>query len=204
MKELSFNGKIFIVFDSVYEPSDDSFMAAYVILSDCSGEFDLSVDVGSGCGLLSVLLAERSKFTVAVDVSLEAARNTKLNAKRNNVWYKMSVIVGDLLEVFKRKPIFDCMVFNPPYLPESEGDVFIPYKVRIAWSGGRDGRALIDRFLKIFSMFLRFGGVVYLVQSSLSDLSKTLFLLSSLGFRVEVLDEKHFFYETLYLIKVVK
>lgn len=204
MKEFFFNGRSFLVFDFVYEPSDDSFMVANAILRGCLCVFDLSVDVGCGCGLLSILLAEKSKFTVAVDVSVEAARNTMLNAKRNGVWYKMAVVVGDLLEAFKCKPIFSCVVFNPPYLPEDEYDLIVPREFRVAWSGGFDGRLLIDRFLRSFSMFLKCGGEVYLVQSSLSNVDGTLRFLSSLGLRVEIVDEKHFFYETIYLIRVVK
>lgn len=204
MREFSFNGRSFLVFDNVYMPSDDSFMVADAIVSEGCSRYDLSVDVGCGCGLLSILLAEKSKFTVAVDLSLEAARNAMVNAKRNNIWCRVGVVVGDLLKAFKCKPIFDCIVFNPPYLPEDELDKLIPYNFRIAWSGGRSGRMLIDRFLKELRGLLKLGGVVYLVHSSLSNFDETLNALSSLGLKFEVLSEKRFFYESLYLLRVVR
>ncbi|RLE52090.1 MAG: methyltransferase [Candidatus Methanomethylicota archaeon] len=204
MREVSFLDKNFIVFREVYEPSDDSFMLAEAIKSVASGDFELSLDVGCGCGILTLFLSEKSRFVVAVDVNPIAARNAELNVSRGGVKHKVQVLVGNLLSPFKSKPIFDLIVFNPPYLPEDEYDSLVSEKVKAAWSGGRDGRRVIDAFLSTFHQVLKPGGILMLVQSSLSNCDLTLRRLEDLGFEVEVVSVKHFFYESLYVIKAVK
>ncbi len=204
MKVAKFRGRGYVVFDDVYDPSDDSFMLAEAIERIVPSTIGLSLDVGCGCGILTLFLAEKSKLVVAVDVNPSATKNTAINAHRSGLKHKVQVVAGDLLAPFRFKPIFDLVVFNPPYLPEDEHDLLVPDRLRIAWSGGRGGRRVIDAFLSTFHRVVKPGGLLLLVQSSLSNCSLTIRKLRELGFEVEVVSCRRFFYESLYLVKAVR
>ena len=71
----------------------------------------------------------------------------------------------------------------------------------MSWYGGKNGRRIIDRFLDDFDMYLKKNGRMYMLQSSLSDLKKTIEKLKEKGFRSEILKTKKLFFEELIVIK---
>jgi len=200
IKSYGFN---IVVFPKVYLPSDDSYMIADFIYQ-LDNEYDYGLDVGCGCGILTLLLARICKHVVGIDISDLAVKNTLYNVKLNNLQQKVSVIRGDLLTSIKPKPIFDLITFNPPYLPTDDSDNYVCEEELRTWCGGPDGRLLLDRFLDIFKNVLKPSGEVLMVQSSLSNCKKTIEKIISIGFKVSILFEKSFFYEKLYLFKVTK
>ena len=66
--------------------------------------------------------------------------------------------------------------------------------------GGLNGRKIIDLFLYEVKNHLNDGGIVQLIQSSLSDNEKTLNILYELGFIAEIVKKEHFFFEDITLI----
>jgi release factor glutamine methyltransferase len=64
---------------------------------------------------------------------------------------------------------FDVVIFNPPYLPTTEGDR-VPGPVDAALSGGPGGDELMLRFIRGLPDILGHGGRAYLVVSSLTRL----------------------------------
>lgn len=190
------------VFPKVYCPSDDSFMFCDVVMS-LNKEYECGLDVGCGCGILSMLLTRVCKHVVAIDISSNATRNTWYNVKLNSIRHRVSVVRGNLIDPFKSST-FDFIVFNPPYLPLDKCDLYVDEEERMAWCGGVNGRLTIDRFLNTFSRVLRKNGELMFLQSSLSDLQKTLEKLHEMGFEASVIFEKSFFFEKLYLIRVVR
>jgi release factor glutamine methyltransferase len=190
------------VFPKVYCPSDDSFMFCELIKSLNKG-YECGLDVGCGCGILSMLLTRVCKHVVAIDISGNATRNTWYNVKLNSIQNKISIVRGNLVDPFKPST-FDLIVFNPPYLPADKYDLYIDEEERMAWCGGVDGRLIIDRFIDAFPYMLRKNGELLLLQSSLSNPQKTLSKLYEMGFEVSVVLEKSFFFEKLYLIRAVR
>jgi len=98
---------------------------------------------------------------------------------------------------------FDYILFNPPYLPTTKSDK-IKGKLNLALDGGKDGRKVLDRFLKEFDRYLKPGGKIYLVHSSLSNWEKTKMILKKKGFGAKILEEQAFFFEKIYLLRIVK
>jgi len=98
---------------------------------------------------------------------------------------------------------FDLIIFNPPYLPTTQKER-LPKPENFAYDGGLDGRKIIDNFLDEFEKYLSKKGVVLLLQSSLNNLEKTKYKLHKNNFLVEVVNEKNFFFETLYVLKITK
>jgi release factor glutamine methyltransferase len=73
-----------------------------------------------------------------------------------------------------------------------------------AYDGGADGRSVLDRFLPRFDQYLKPGGTLLLVQSSLNDKDKTVSILAGMGYSVRIAAEQPFFFERLYLIEARK
>jgi release factor glutamine methyltransferase len=72
------------------------------------------------------------------------------------------------------------------------------------WDGGRSGRKIIDRFLIEVEKFLKKKGRILMVQSTLSNVEKTIQKLSKKGFSVKVLEKKDFDFETLVCFEAFK
>jgi len=197
-KEVFYGGLSFIVFDGVYEPAEDTFLLA----RNLSVSFgDRVLDVGTGCGILAVLAALKASYVLAIDINPHAVRCARENAHRNGVLDKIDFICCNLLSPLRRRQMFDLIVFNAPYLPE-EGE---PRSwLERAWYGGVDGRKVIESFLESFSDYLKPGGRLLLVQSSLSDVEKTMLMLRGMGYDAKVADVAESFFETITLISAIK
>ncbi len=177
----------------VYEPAEDTLLLAENLTVEEGTDV---LEVGVGTGLLALLCATKARRVVAVDVSKEAAICARLNAKLNNI-KNVEVLRGDLLGAFREGALFDLIIFNPPYLPE-DGEAASP-----SWSGGKNGRAVIDRFIARAKNYLKEGGRLLTIGSSLSDYEKTLVALEASGFKARVLSKRKFFFEELAVIEAV-
>jgi len=96
-----------------------------------------------------------------------------------------------------KKEKFDFIAFNPPYLP-SDG---------VKWSdldGGKDGRKVIDRFLKQAGKYLAPKGVVLLLVSSLNKPEEIERMLFENNFSVKIAATKKLFFEELLVFKARK
>jgi len=198
-KKVFFEDKGFHVFEEVYEPSEDTFLLAERLEVEHN---ETVLDMGTGCGILAVICALKARLVVAVDVNPHAVRCAKLNAKSHKVSERMCIVRGDLFEPLKEGDLFDLILFNAPYLPTEEDE---PEDwVSRGWSGGNIARDLIDCFLKHASSYLKPGGRILLVQSTLSDVGQTLEELERQGFEARVLAERKAFFESIALIEASK
>lgn len=80
------------------------------------------LELGAGCGLISVYAARRGAKVTASDISLKSTVNVLTNAKRHDV--EIKVVRSDLFDEISTYP-FDYIVVNPPTVkqnPEKEED----------------------------------------------------------------------------------
>jgi len=174
----------------VYEPAEDTFLLAEALEVN-PGE--RALDVGTGTGLIALLMARKAKYVLGVDINPKAIELARKNALLNgirNVEFKLS----DLFENVSGR--FDVIAFNAPYLP---GEPEEP--IDFALVGGEEGREIIDRFIREVSDYLTENGRIYLVQSSITGIGETLNLFRELGLRAEVVARKHLFFEDIVVIR---
>jgi release factor glutamine methyltransferase len=161
---------------------------------------DKVLDMGTGCGIIGIIAAKESQKVLAIDVNPHAIKCANINAKMNNVLAKFETREGDLFKVVKHFERFDLIIFNPPYLPSSEEESDLGW-IEKAWSGGPSGRDVIDRFLEECDQYLLEKGSILMVQSTLSDVEKTVYKMRKNGFDVNIIDEKKLDFEKLVVIQ---
>lgn len=198
-EKIFFGGRTFLVLNNVYKPAEDTFLLAENLAVE---EDDVVLDMGTGCGILGILAAEKARKVVAVDVNPYAVQCARINAKLNSVTAKMDIRRGSLFEPLKEDERFDVIIFNPPYLPSKA--VRQKTWIERAWSGGPTGRSLIDRFISEAPNHLKKDGRILLVQSSLSGIGETVRKLEEAGFRVDVIAERKVAFERIVLVRAEK
>ena len=196
VRKIFFKDYTFLIDENVYAPAEDTFLLAEN-LRVYEGEFVL--DMGTGCGILAVLAAEKADEVLAVDINPYAIRCAKKNAEINRVADKVEFLLGDLFEPIKPKGIFDLIIFNAPYLPSEIGEE--KSWIGKAWAGGKTGRKVIDRFISGAPKLLRRNGRITLVQSSLSNVNESLDAFNKLGLNAKVIAETKVPFEKIVLIE---
>ncbi|MEN6318706.1 MAG: peptide chain release factor N(5)-glutamine methyltransferase [Syntrophaceae bacterium] len=153
----------FQVNNHVLVPRPETEILVEEVLKVCSdmGERNFRIlDIGTGCGAISVALASELKSVqiVATDISQEALAVAIKNAQKNSVDHRISFLLGNLFQPVSGK--FDIIVSNPPYISLDEYNT-LPFEVRgfepkSALLAGNDGTEFHRKIIK--------GGVLYLQQ----------------------------------------
>ena len=192
------NNYQFTIFPQVYEPADDTFLLADHLNTPQNATL---LDLGTGCGVLAILAAEKATRVVATDINPYAVICAKKNVKHNHFSHKIEVCQGNLFHPLDPNETFDQIVFNPPYIPDIPSR---PGWLDKAWNGGPSGRIWINPFLQQVSRYLQKGGILLLIQSSLSGYEQTLNKLKRDNYCVRILAKQKLFFESLVLIQAVK
>ena len=115
---------------------------------------------------------------------------------------KMQFVLGDLFAPLCADVKFDVVLFNAPYLPTERSEE-VSFLER-AWSGGVRGRQVIDRFIVDVQEYVKRGGRILLMQSTLSNVDETLLKFEESGLRGRIVAEKNLpFFETIMLVEAV-
>jgi len=196
-KRVYFGEFVFNVWENVYEPAEDSFLFAENLNVHKS---ETVLDLGTGCGILGILAAERASAVVSVDINPFAISCAKENAKLNDLQSKIYYVQGDLFTPLNASFKFDLVIFNAPYLPANEEEM--ESWIGRAWAGGSTGRQIIDCFITEAPKYLKDKGKVLLMQSTLAGVDETLRKFSDCGMSGRVVAECTLpFFETIKLIE---
>ncbi len=175
--------------EGVYYPREDSLLLAKA-LEKLKLKGKSALEIGCGCGFLSMLLAKRKADVTAVDMNPEAVEITKLNAHANKT--HVHAFKSDLFSDVSGK--FDLIIFNPPYLPVEEGEKDVTY------SGGASGLETIGKFIGQVKKHLNPGGGVLILISSLTGEQEVTGLFKEQGMKAAAVEREKIPWEELIIL----
>ncbi|MEK6968742.1 MAG: HemK2/MTQ2 family protein methyltransferase [Nanoarchaeota archaeon] len=175
----------------IYEPAEDSFLLQKHIKDYAKG---LTLDMGTGAGIQAIEAAKYAKKVIAVDLNPAAIKNAKKAAKGIK---NIKFIKSDLFAKIKGK--FDCIIFNPPYLPSEKNAI-----PDIALDSGTHGFEIIIKFLEESVRHLKDDGKILLLFSSLSKPEVILKKAEELLLDYKLIDQQHIFFEDLFVYEFRK
>ena len=197
---LEFAGLKLEIPEEVYVPSDDT----YLLIDNLKiAPNDVVLEVGTGSGIVALCAALTAEKVIATDISPIAVKCAKNNVKANHLELKVEIRLGNLFDPIDEKKSFDVILFNAPYLPENNNQMHNDADwLEKAWNGGKLGRNLIDPFIKQCKNHLSSSGRIQLVQSSLSNITKSRELFQKQGFQhVQISAFKSFFFEKIVVLE---
>ncbi|MCC4772066.1 methyltransferase [Methanosarcina sp. DH2] len=182
--------------DLVYEPAEDSFLLADAALEEAEPGMRI-LEIGAGSGFVSAVLKANVKGirVLATEINPHAARCAKAN--------EVEVIRTDLFRGLKpgsQKASFDLILFNPPYLPTSEEEK-VPGWLNYAFDGGTSGRETLDRFFDAVRNYLKPGGKILVLISSITGLEAVKERMIKMGLEVDVVLRKKVSFEELMVVR---
>jgi len=159
--ELWPDGPRFYQRDPVFKIGTDAVLLAHFAKIPPSG---LGVDLGSGSGVLSVLLAQKSPglHMDCVDILPEAVALTKENAALNGLSDRVSARHADLRDIRSHlnAGAYDIVIANPPYFPVGGGK---RAEGRIA-DARDEALCSLDNLISATAYLLRWGGRFFVVH----------------------------------------
>ncbi|QLH05132.1 methylase [Nitrosopumilus oxyclinae] len=167
-----------------YPPSEDTFFIVDNIENE-KGNFAL--DVGSGSGYLTKLLAENFSFVVGTDINFDVL--TKQTYKTENI------VCCNGSDALKIK--FDFIVCNLPYLATDK-------IIDIATDGGVEGFEIPKKIFDSVICNMAEHGKFVFVTSSLSNYQKLIDYAQKLGLKTRIMAKKKLFFEELILVETIR
>jgi release factor glutamine methyltransferase len=162
---------------SVLIPRPETEQLVQCVLDWCRGRDELeAIDLGTGSGAISISLAVEGPFknVVGVDISPEALKVARVNAREAAAEDKLDLRLGSLFDAVRAGERFDVIVSNPPYVAEREADT-LPEEVRewepaVALYAGPTGLEVIEQIVSAAPRYLDAGGLLALeVAPSVAD-----------------------------------
>lgn len=131
--------------------TDALLLAGYIC-----GRYRSGCELGSGSGIISLLLASRSKLDTAVclEVQKEYAELTERNAELNNLSSKITAVCTDIRDYKSDEP-FELVYTNPPYMKATSGKQNALDKKNVA---RHEVMGDINDFAAAAKRLLKFGG----------------------------------------------
>jgi len=176
----------FKVDKNVLIPRPDTETIVEQVLNDLninSAKKILDIGTGSGCILLSIL-RERKKCTgVGVDISKNAIKLAKYNAKIQHIKNRIRFLNSDIDNFYGDK--YDLIISNPPYVKlhkiNSLDKDIKNFEPKVALNGGVDGYTKIRLTIKKSSTLIKKRGKLFL-EVGFDQTKETLKLLKLNGF----------------------
>lgn len=160
-----FYGLNFKVNKNVLIPRPDTEVLVEKVIQYIGNNSYTLLDVGTGSGCIPISVAVNCKNVTAytADISKEATKVARINAKSNGVEGRVKFLNLDILKDFPDFKV-DCIVSNPPYIEDEVVPTLMSdvkdYEPLIALKGGKDGLVFYRRISKKGFDILKNGGMI--------------------------------------------
>ena len=143
----------------------------------------LDIGTGSGCIIISILKERKRCFGMGIDISKNAVKLAKYNAKIQHIDNRIKFLNSDIDNFYGDK--YDLIISNPPYIKHHkinglEKDIK-NHEPKIALDGGIDGYNKIRLIIKKSSTLIKKEGKLYL-ELGINQTRETLKTLNLNGF----------------------
>ena len=143
----------------------------------------LDIGTGSGCIIISILNERKKCYGVGIDISKNALKLAKYNAKIQHIKNRIKFLNSDIDNFYGGK--YDLIVSNPPYVKlhkiNSLDRDIKSFEPKVALNGGVDGYAKIRLTIKKSSTLIKRKGKLFL-EVGFDQTRETLKLLKLNGF----------------------
>ncbi|MBN1164508.1 MAG: peptide chain release factor N(5)-glutamine methyltransferase [Candidatus Krumholzibacteriota bacterium] len=165
--EVEFFSQRFRMGEEVFIPRPETELLVEWIEEILAGKEELNfLELGVGSGVISGTLAGRhpSWKGIAFDISRSAVELARENFKLLGVSGRVATFVGSGFDALERKPRFDLLVSNPPYIPSREIENLQAevsrYETRTVLDGGEEGVDFYPRLAEAGKELLHPGGLL--------------------------------------------
>ena len=151
--ETEFYGLTLHVTPAVLIPRPETELLVESVLTRLERHNQLQIaDIGTGSGAIAIALAHLLPLSVtAIDLSPEALAIASENAHTHRVADRISFLQSDLLAAVPSETLFDAIVSNPPYIPQSDAPTLHPqvrdHEPAQALFAGADGLTIYQRLI---------------------------------------------------------
>jgi S-methylmethionine-dependent homocysteine/selenocysteine methylase len=184
-----------IIDDGVFVPTNGSHMVWKHLFQTGAGEGLSCLDVGCGCGILTIQLARNGAEHVhAIDIDRNAIANTLSNAFRNGVSER---VTGEDADLYQWQPMgrrFELVVASVYQMPVDPFEEPTGHRPLDYW-----GRSLFDHLLHQLPALLSDNGKALIMQLSILGQAKTDAILDKSGLKAEVVDFSFFPFGPIFL-----
>lgn len=179
----------------MYEPAEDSFLLRDAITEFCksnSSSLKSALDIGTGSGILANKLAEHCEQVIAVEINEETIKQIK-----NKLNKKIILLKSDLFEAVPKQK-FDLITFNPPYLPNEDGEEYEDEEL----TSGTSGLNTTIEFLRQAKEYLNEKGTILFIASSLAKINGLESKMKKLNYEFKQIKKQHIFFEDIIVYEV--
>lgn len=153
------------------------------------------LELGCGCGIISILAAKKEAIVTATDINIAALEALKKNVLNNNV--SMEIIFSDLFKNIQDKA-FDFIIINPPYYPKNPNTI-----AEKAWFCGENFDYFENLFIQLPNFITPENGV-FMILSEDCELEKIKAIALKNEIAFELLLEKKNIAEKNYIFSLQK
>ncbi len=199
MKEYTYNSITYTVHPDVYQPAEDTFLLARILAEgQTPGKL---LEIGAGCGILSLIAADKGAVVLATDINPYATANSQMNARSNALDSRIEVLRCNIAPTLSRNAVFDQIIFNPPYLPvEGTSRDWLSR----SWAGGATGIEFAEKVIAETSSTLKPEGDFTFIVSTESSLRRMRAFLKTRRIDLKVIDSASFFYEKIFAVSATR
>ena len=197
-RKYNYDGFKLIINPSVFHPGlFFSTKYFYTFIKRLDLENKVALEIGSGSGLLSLLMASKNSHVTAIDITTEAVENTKLNYELNKklLCNNFKTIKSDLFESLTKR-IYDLIIINPPYFFKEPINA-----EQQAWYCGKDGK-YFDNLFSQMQKHTHSKSLIYMILADNCDITKITSIAQEYNCNFTKIESKKIFWETNYIYQL--